>query len=151
MPVVLHGITESGKTAFAAAHFEQPLVVRRRDDLKKIGVKTDGVIFDDIDFSAWAPEEIICLLDFDMTRSIAARYADAIIPAEMPLIFTTDKKPKKMFPRAESSRVRAAIKRRYVSVEINAPLQALGRPFSREEKRARLEAGRGGPQGPGVQ
>ena len=49
MPVVLHGVTECGKTAFAAAHFESPLIIRRRDDLKKISVKTDGLIFDDID------------------------------------------------------------------------------------------------------
>jgi len=41
-----------------------------------------------------------------------------------------------------------AIKRRYDEVKIDAPLQALGRPLTGPEKRARKEAGRDGPQGP---
>ena len=65
------------------------------------------------------------------------------------MIFTTNKKPKKIFPMAKASHEqKKAIKRRFDSVEIDAPLQALGRPLTGPEKRARKEAGRDGPQGP---
>ena len=34
-------------------------------------------MFDDVDFSSWAAEDIICLLSIDKLRSPAARYSDA--------------------------------------------------------------------------
>ena len=139
----------AGKTAYAKAHFKNPLVVRRKDDLKRISGVCDGIIFDDVDLSTWSPEDTICLLDWDETRSLPARYSDAQLEADIPLIFTTNKKPKYMFVKAHG-RQKAAIKRRYTCVEITAPLMALGRPLSPIEKRARKEAGRDGPKGPGV-
>ena len=45
---------------------------------------------------------------------------------------------------------RSAIARRYKAVEITAPLMRLGRPLTPLEKRARKEAGRDGPKGPGA-
>ena len=49
-PVILYGKSDSGKTAFAKAHFKSPLLVKRQDDLKKITHMTDGIIFDDFNF-----------------------------------------------------------------------------------------------------
>ena len=67
------------------------------------------------------------------------------------MIFTTNKKPKKIFPMDSASREqKRAIKRRYESIEITEPLQRLGRPLTPAEKRARNEAGSDGPQGPGA-
>ena len=86
-----------GKTEFAIAHFEFPLVVRRRDDLKRFRGATDGIVFDDVDFRDWTPEDTIGLLSMDKPRSLPARFHDAFIEADIPLIFTTNKKPKKMF------------------------------------------------------
>ena len=100
-PVVLHGATECCKTEFALAHFDSPLVVRRRDDLKRARGVTDGIVFDDVDFSEWTPEDVICLLNTDKPRSLPARYSDAFIEADIPMIFTTNKKPKKIFPRGK--------------------------------------------------
>ena len=149
MPVVLYGPTECGKTAFAKAHFKAPLVVKRRDDLKRMSGACDGIIFDDVDFSSWSAEDTICLLDKDESRSLPARYSDAWIEADIPMIFTTNKKPKKrVFARIKDRQQRAAVKRRYVSVEVTGPLQRLGRPFSAIEKRARREAGANGPRRP---
>ena len=149
-PVVLHGDTNCCKTEFALAHFESPLVVRRRDDLKRFRGATDGIVFDDVDFRDWTPEDTIGLLSMDKPRSLPARFHDAFIEADIPMIFITNKKPKKMFVRAESSKQRAAIKRRYESVEVTSSLARLGRPMTPAEKRVRREAGRNGPQGPGV-
>ena len=42
MPIVLHGDTAYCKTAFAKAHFDNALIVRRPDDLKRIAGPTDG-------------------------------------------------------------------------------------------------------------
>ena len=46
-------------------------------------------------------EDALCLLDWDMPRSLPARYSDAIIDADIPMIFTTNKKPKEIFPRGK--------------------------------------------------
>jgi hypothetical protein len=151
LPVVLWGETNVGKTEYALAHFDVPLVVRRRDDLKRATGGTDGIIFDDVNFSDWSPEDIICLLEMEKPRSLPARYSDAFIEADTPMVFTTNKKPKRIFPRGETSAQRAAIKRRYASVRVKRPLQVLGRPMTRAEKRARREAGQNGPQGPGIE
>ena len=151
LPTVIYGDTDSGKTAYALAHFESPLLVRRRDDLKRMGGGCDGIVFDDMDFKSWSPEDTICLLDVDQSRSLPARYSDAYVEADIPMIFTTNKKPHKMFARASGAKQRKAIKRRYEAVEVTGPLQALGRPLTKAEKCARRGAGRNGPQGPGVE
>lgn len=150
LPVVLYGETECGKTEFAVAHFEHPLVVRRRDDLKRMTFMTDGLIFDDVSFENWSVEDALCLLNMDKPRSLPARFHDAFVQADMPMIFTTNKRPSEIFPRADSSRQRHALKRRYAAVEVTRTLARGGRPFTAAEKRARREAGRNGPQGPGA-
>ena len=149
LPIVLHGTTDCGKSAFAKAHFEHALVVRRRDDLKRMSGAYDGIIFDDCNFRDWTPEDVICLLDQDESRSLPARYSDAFVEADIPMIFTTNRRPAKIFPRAATRKQRDAIKRRYTEVEISGPLQLGGRPFTAAEKRARREAGQNGPQAPG--
>ena len=65
------------------------------------------------------------------------------------MIFTTNKKPKEIFPRGKRGQ-KEAIKRRYTAVKITEPLQRGGRPLSQIEKRARKEAGKNGPKGPGM-
>ena len=140
----------TGKTAFALAHFTHPLMIRRLEDLRFKSVYTDGIVFDDCDFSSLSAEDTIALLDFDQQRSLPARYSNIIIGAEIPMIFTTNKKPKKIFTRARHGAQREAIKRRYIKVKVRHPLMASGAPFTPAEKRARRDAGANGPQGPGV-
>ena len=92
----------------------------------------------------------LCLLDWDESRSLPARYSDAFIEADIPMIFTTNRKPHKIFPRADTAKQRRAIKRRYRAVEVTACLARGGRPATPAEKRVRREAGRDGPRGPGA-
>jgi hypothetical protein len=125
----------------------KPLVVRRRDDLKRASCH-DGIVFDDVSFEDWTPEDAICLLNQDKPRSLPARFNDAFIEADIPMIFTTNKKPSKIFPHAEEPRQRRAIKRRFSAIKVTGSLARLGRPLTAMEKRARREAGRNGPQGP---
>lgn len=70
-PVVLHGRTNTGKSEFAQAHFDAPLVVRTRDDLKRATFHCDGIIFDDFDFDKWKPEEVIHLHKEPLQRARA--------------------------------------------------------------------------------
>ena len=141
-PIVLHGKSNTGKTAFAVAHFENPLILKRRDDLKSISPMTDGLIFDDMSFTDWSAEEVIALLDFEITRSISGRYADATIERDMPMILTTNKRmddDESIFPRPTCGEQRAAIKRRYEAIEITGPLMITGAPLTKAEKKQRRE------------
>ena len=98
--VVLHGESNIGKTEFALAHFERPLLITRIDDLKKITDQTDGLVFDQMRFIHpeaprklnLTPDEVINLLDLAHTRSIPARYGDSTIPEGLPRIFTTNRR-----------------------------------------------------------
>ena len=112
----MSGKTNLGKTEYAEAHFERPTIVRTRDDLKRATFFTDGIIFDDFDFGKWTPEEIIHLLSYETNRSLPARYSDAHIEAFVPLIFTTNKHPKNLFPRSTCKEQRKAIRRRHARV-----------------------------------
>jgi len=126
MPVVLHGLSNAGKTEFAVAHFKQPVIVRRRDDLKSLGLRVDGIIFDDVDLKDWKPEEVIALLNVTKDRTVGARYSDARLPANVPLIFTTNlgmTSPfDSLFPMGKSAEQQVAIARRFKCVPVSAPL-----------------------------
>ena len=148
MPTVLYNLQESGKTPFALAHFDNPLVVRHLEDLKQLNERHDGLVFDDCNLLQLSAEETIHLLEFDQTRSIKCRYSNAQIPADMAMIFTTNMKPKDLSTRGKNKVQRRAIARRYTAIKITARLQVQGTPFTAAQKRARREAGVNGPQGP---
>jgi len=123
MPVVLHGLSNAGKTEFAVAHFKQPAIIRRRDDLKALGLRVDGIIFDDVDLKDWKPEEVIALLNVTKERTVGARYSDARLPADVPLVFTTNMGMQGPFDSiGKSADQQAAITRRFKCVPVPAPL-----------------------------
>jgi hypothetical protein len=98
--LVLQGAPAIGKTQFALAHFKRPLLVTRMDDLKYISLSTDGLVFDQMRFTHpedraklnLTADELINLLDKEVSRSIGARYRDARIPRDMPRLFTTNRR-----------------------------------------------------------
>ena len=97
--VVIQGASHIGKTHFALAHFEYPLLVSELDDLKKISLRTDGIVFDQMCFTHpydrkelnLNADKVIRLLDIEVSRSIGARYSNASIPRGMPRVFTTNR------------------------------------------------------------
>ena len=97
---VLFGASEIGKTRFALAHFQYPLLIKNIEDLRKISLRTDGLVFDDMRFTHpddprklnLSPEQTIALLDIELACSIGARYSDIFIPAGMPRIFNTNRR-----------------------------------------------------------
>lgn len=83
------GPTQCGKTNYALAHFENPLLVSKVDKLRDVNWENhDGIVFDDCSFRHWPGDSIIHILDVDMEREIPCRYKDATIPAGMRRIFT---------------------------------------------------------------
>ena len=133
--MVVYGDTEKGKSEFVLTHFEKSVVVRRRDDLKRASYH-DGIIFDDVSFDDWSPENIICLLSQDKPRSLPARFDDAFIGPDIPIVFTTNKRPKKLFPHAACRKQRRAIRCRLHRFREGLPqcrsliLMRTGRPLT---------------------
>lgn len=86
--ILIWGNSGVGKTQFAFAHFNNPLLVSHLDDLKKIRSCHDGLVFDDMAFHNLPIETVIKLVDVEMERSIHCRHSCGVIPAKLPRIFT---------------------------------------------------------------
>lgn len=85
---LIWGKTGTGKTNYALAHFNNPLLVRHMDDLKQLKIDHDGIVFDDLEFGHCPFSMVKGLLDADFDSPIHCRYFNAMIPAGMPRIFT---------------------------------------------------------------
>jgi len=83
------GPTGTGKTNFALAHFEMPLLVRHLDDLKEFDETIhDGIVFDDISFTHVPFQQVLNVTDSDFDASVHCRFVNAKIPAGTKRIFT---------------------------------------------------------------
>lgn len=115
---VFKGPSGLGKTEFAKAHFENPLIVSHVDDLKLLSTGDyDGIIFDDFSVTHWPRTAAIHLVDLTECRSINVKYGTAEIPAGTPRIFTCNEWP---FP----DDPHGAIRRRVTQTDFYVPLFA---------------------------
>lgn len=87
--VLLWGPTNTGKTSFALAHFNNPYFISGSiDRLKSYDNEVyDGIVFDECSTKHWPPESVIHLVDWQYPRDIKTRYSDAHIPAKTRKIF----------------------------------------------------------------
>ena len=92
--VIIKGESGTGKTQFALAHFEKPLLVSQIEDLKRYedGVH-DGIVFDDVSFWHLPRTGQIHVVDIEQTRSIWCRFNNAVIPAGTKKVFTCNEWP----------------------------------------------------------
>lgn len=89
--IVLWGQSQIGKTQFALAHFEKPLMISHLDKLTQFDSKIhDGIVFDDMSFTHTPRTAQIHLADQNNSREIHVRYTYASIPAHTKKIFTTN-------------------------------------------------------------
>lgn len=94
----VHGLPGTGKTQWAKAHFESPLLVGTIDTLKQFNpARHDGIVFDDMSFTHWPREGVIQLLDWDEDRDVHCRFNDAFIPKHTRKIFTSNKPFEEVF------------------------------------------------------
>lgn len=118
---VLYGPTNTGKTSFAIAHFQNPLVVSHMDALKKFTSEHDAIIFDDMSFNQRPIEGNIHLVDQDVDRDIHIRYSTALIPANTTKVFTNNSRDIFYTPEADQEKI-AAVDRRVQYIHVPAKL-----------------------------
>lgn len=119
--VLLYGPSNTGKTQFALAHFNNPLFCTHIDKLKELSPDHDGIVFDDMSFKHWPPEAIIHLLDKECDRQINVRYGTVDIPANTIKIFTHNTS-NPFYNDEINEEQKEAIKRRYLGVQVLNPL-----------------------------
>lgn len=127
--IFLSGVSNSGKTQWALAHFKNPLLVSHMDQLKRLGPDHDGIVFDDMAFNHWPPESVIHLLDMECERALHVRYGTVTIPAYTKKIFTSNKKNIFTAIDVEVEQFNA-IERRYKRVDIIRPLFSVDTIFT---------------------
>lgn len=121
---LVHGVTNTGKTNFALAHFKQPLLVRDLEDLRSLTPNHDGIVFDDLDFRHLFFTAIKNLLDPDFPGVVHVRYQNVIIPAGMPRIFTHQHDDVLLPPSLSPMQIQA-VKRLYKTFEVTMDLRLL--------------------------
>lgn len=118
----LFGKAGTGKTEFGLDHFKFPLLIRHTDDLKRINPKTDGLVFDDLSFNRWSPQNVIHLLDLAHDSTINVKHSTVTIKAGMPRIFTCNRVYADWIPEAIQPEENEAIRRRIHVLIVNANL-----------------------------
>ena len=116
---LIHGVSHTGKTQYALAHFQKPLLVRHIDKLKEFDQDIhDGIVFDDMCFKHLHAQAIIHLLDTDNDSQIHCRFNVAEIPEGTKKIFVSNRDdifiPKDLINEEEKT----AIERRYYTIHI---------------------------------
>jgi len=86
--LILRGDSNAGKTQWAICQFKNAFKIEDLDELKELPEGTDGIIFDEQLFDKCPKKTMICLLDYEMPRSVRIRHILAHIPAGMQRIFT---------------------------------------------------------------
>lgn len=88
--LILSGPPGLGKTEWSLAHFEHALLCTHLEDLARITKDTDGIVFDDMNFTHLHREAQIHIMERRFSHSIHVRYQNVSIPTGMPCIFTTN-------------------------------------------------------------
>lgn len=123
LSVCLLGLSGTGKTAYALAHFTNPKMITHVDDLKAVLPSHDGLVFDDIGFHHWPPEACINIVDCEYERSIHLRHNNARIKKNMPRFFCSNLDMPQLFNMGDPYGQHAvAIKRRCMVINIHKNL-----------------------------
>lgn len=119
---LLWGDSGLGKTEYALSHFDNPLFVRHMDHLLRLveGVH-DGIVFDELSFQHFPADSRKVLLDSRRVAQVHVRYDYAVIPANMPRIFTSNR-PNIFYGDHDTEYDRNAIDRRLIVLEIKDKL-----------------------------
>lgn len=116
------GRTGTGKTRWALAQFQSPLLVSHLDDLKQfLPSLHDGIVFDDMEFTRLNPTECIHMLDWEMPRSLNVKYGSVTIPARTRKIFTSNLSFAQSMPECQDEQYQALCRRIQILVA-NQPL-----------------------------
>lgn len=116
------GKSGTGKTRWAIAQFQSPLLLSHMDDLKQfMPSRHDGLVFDDMAFNKMTPGDVIHLLDWEMPRTLNVKYGSVTIPARTQKIFTSNLNFHDLIPPCQADQF-MAIRRRVQIIEVDYPL-----------------------------
>lgn len=119
--LVLYGISGSGKSAFANAHFKNPKEIFQIDDLKDFNSNHhDGIVFQDMSFKHTNFSQILNVVQTTSDSTVHCRHTNAHIPRGTKRIFTYNEDD--LFDAPMSSEQARAIKRRINFLEVDKPL-----------------------------
>ena len=94
----VYGSSGFGKTEWALAQFEKPLLVRHFDRVRDFHPdRYDGIVFDDVSIGHMEWNERILFCDYDQPTEIKARFSNGSIPAYTKRIITSNMTPKEFF------------------------------------------------------
>lgn len=120
---LIWGKARSGKTQFALAHFQNPLLIRHLDKLLEFDEdEHDGIVFDELSFTHWTGDHIIGLIDVDEPQQVNVRYKVADLPAKVKKIFCHNNANIFIPDKETSDDQMEGISRRYQSIHVDAPL-----------------------------
>ncbi|AXL65938.1 replication-associated protein [Spider associated circular virus 3] len=121
--IYINGPAGSGKTRWSADHFENPLLVSHKDDLKRLAKGSyNGIIFDDFNISHWPIGAVIHLCDLEWDRSIDVKHGTVTIPAQMPRIFTNNLSFDEWCPSGLTEEQKNALRRRIHVINVHVRL-----------------------------
>lgn len=121
--ILLTGPSNMGKTNYAKAHFNNPLIVTVLDQLAEFNDSYDGIVFDDMSFVNYLPETVIHIVDQDEDRAIRLRYVYAKIPHSTKKIICHNNDNPLFNPDTISPEQRIAIERRVTHYRINEDIR----------------------------
>lgn len=126
----LYGPTNTGKTQWALHQFENPLLVRHMDVLRRFDPAFhDGIVFDDMCFAHLPRESVIHLCDWEEDADIHVRYVVVHIPAGTRKIICANKSFEENFPEDPSG----AIRRRVHIIHVVGPTYQVDPPAPAQE------------------
>ena len=146
--VVVCGAAGLGKTQAILSEegYNKIAIVTTPDSLKE-AEGADMLVFDEADMTSLGPSENINLVDIEITRKAHARYNDALLPAKVTRVFTTNKSMHENDTIFCSEVARDAITRRIVVIHVVDKLYGIPthwpyRPWHYGHECARLQCGR---------
>lgn len=86
---IIVGPTNIGKTQYACAHFDNPLVITQKEDWSKYNPDVhDGAVIDDMTFCKNNPVTMLHTIDMREPATFRVLYGVVVVPAGFPRIFT---------------------------------------------------------------
>lgn len=123
------GATGLGKTKWAVAQFENPLLIKPFNSVGCLEAITkrfcstvhDGIVLDEADLRFLTREQVITFLDVDEECVLDVRYKSFFLPAGVKKILISNPSPLGLYPAVVNNEMDPAISRRLKCMQVTRP------------------------------